>query len=52
MRTKGEKIPEEWIQCPGCYRWYGFVNCRVSLRNPRRERCLGCAIKEHETAVK
>ena len=45
MRNKkGEKIPDEWIICPSCQQFYGWVNCRITLSNPRRDKCLGCAI--------
>lgn len=50
MRRKAEKIPDEWIHCPKCGVMYGFIKCRVSLKNPRRERCLSCAVIEEQEA--
>ncbi len=53
MRRKkvSEHVPEEWIICPACKRYYGFVRCRISLGYPKRERCLDCAIEEKKSGV-
>lgn len=51
MRRKGEKIPDEWVNCPKCGRPYGFIRCRVTLQNPKRERCLGCAVEEEKEGI-
>lgn len=51
MRRHADKIPEEWVSCPKCFRPYSFIRCRVSLRNPNRERCLECAVQEEKDSI-
>lgn len=41
-----QTIPKEYTECPICFRDYSFIRCRVTLKNPTRNRCLECAQKE------
>ncbi len=41
-----EKQPKDWTECPACFRDYSFIRCRITLKNPTRNLCLECAIKE------
>lgn len=52
MRKKGEKIPEDHIYCSKCTRPYGFIRCRITTANPKRNICLGCAVEEERDKLK
>ena len=40
-------MPSDIEKCPVCGKFYGFVNCRVTLRDPKtRNICLSCAAQE------
>lgn len=45
-RVAKHKQPESWTICPTCRRPYGFIACRVTLKNPYRDVCLTCLVKE------
>lgn len=47
MRRKSEKIPEEWVKCPKCDRFYGFIRCRITKGG--KSQCLTCAVEESKT---
>lgn len=48
MRRTAEKIPEDWVICPECNLPYGFIKCRITLRNPTRNMCLKCAVQKEK----
>lgn len=49
---KPEKQPKDHVWCPVCGRPYGFIRCRITLRNPTRNLCMACAVEEEEEAKK
>ncbi len=39
-------MENELAQCPVSTSPYGFVKCRVTLQNPKRDMCVPCAEEE------
>lgn len=46
MTTRGEKIPDSWINCPRCGLPYSFLRCRVSRGT--ESWCLKCGVEEEK----
>lgn len=49
---KGEKQPIDHVYCSKCGLPYGFIKCRITLKNPHRNICLKCAVEEERAKVK
>lgn len=44
-----ERNPD-WVRCPICLRFYGFVNCRLTYKfkdGTQRDICLTCKVEEN-----